>query len=84
MYPYTWTWSYTLIALTLLLAVFFLCCAVLLLRRSPRRWHRTPESIATPYGHIPWWDVKTRRMFAVGKARAREREYYNPRGERWQ
>lgn len=61
MYPYSWQWTYTVIALTLLLAVFFLSCAVLLLRRSPRRWHR---------------------MRQEGMRRAREREYYNPRGER--
>jgi hypothetical protein len=84
MYPYHWTWLYTLLVLVFLLSVFLLACAVLLIRRGRRRakWHRTPASISTPQGQVGYWDVTTQKMFAEGMRRARMREYYNPRGER--
>jgi hypothetical protein len=78
MYHFQWQWSYTIYAAVFLLSLFVLA-GVLLLRRafsSRLRLRHTPTSISTRYGYIPWWDVKTRRMFAVGKERARNREYF--------
>ena len=84
MYPYTWQWSYTIIAALILLFPFLLIGAVLLLRSSPwRRWHRGQgRSISTPYGQVGYWDIVTQEMLAQGIERARHRQYSNPRGER--
>ncbi len=84
MYPYYWSWSYTILAALLLLALFLLIGAVLLLRSSPlRRWHRSQgRRISTPYGDIGYEDIETQHMLAQGIERARTRQYYNPRGER--
>jgi hypothetical protein len=77
MYPYSWTWSYTLLAVCVLLALFVLGCTVLLLRKGTRStWHRSPQSIATPLGCQSYWTQETMKLAAPGVARARQRDYY--------
>lgn len=51
---HTWTWAYTFIVAVLLLAVFLVAGVALILRPGTRRMRRTPQSIATPLGYVPY------------------------------
>ena len=77
MYPYHWTWTYTVLTVLLLLVPFAVVGAVLLARHflSPAgRVRRSPDSIPTPLGYMSY--EQAQHQWPWGVERAREREYH--------
>ena len=73
MQHYVWHWSYTVEALVVVLALFFLCSLALLWSTSlsNRRQRQTSRIVHTPRGKV---DLK--RMSMRGLERARTRQYH--------